>query len=118
MPVQNSPPAKNTRSQRHKALLTPTEKGPIDFTPVVHQLSENLDRGPPMEGAAPSRRGGPSSRLGEAEDEEGGSDETEVTAALAGAPEASQASNLAHSNQPLVSQAEPNFLKMMEKMTQ
>ncbi|MBW0499379.1 hypothetical protein O181_039094 [Austropuccinia psidii MF-1] len=95
-----------------------------------------------MEGEEPSRRGGvksrrsrsfsgllggyPSisqgngSRLGEAEEEEGTeeSEETEVSAALAGAPEASEAENLAHSNQPLVSQAEPNFLKMMKQMTQ
>ncbi|MBW0572443.1 hypothetical protein O181_112158 [Austropuccinia psidii MF-1] len=94
-----------------------------------------------MEGAAPSRRGGMRSRrsrsfsgllggypgmskgarerLGEAEDEEGEeSEETEVATALAGVPEASEAENLAHSNQPLISQAEPNFLKMMEKMTQ
>ncbi|MBW0501106.1 hypothetical protein O181_040821 [Austropuccinia psidii MF-1] len=57
--------------------------------------------------------------LGEAEDEEGEEfEETEVATALAGAPEASEAKNLAHSNQPLVSQAELNFLKMMEQMTQ
>ncbi|MBW0460342.1 hypothetical protein O181_000057 [Austropuccinia psidii MF-1] len=100
-----------------------------------------------MEGAAPSKRGGvksrisrsfsgflggypsisqgPRGRLGEAEDEEGeesveeeDSEETEVASALAGAPEASEAVNLAHPNQPLVSQAEPNSLKMMEQMTQ
>ncbi|MBW0589645.1 hypothetical protein O181_129360 [Austropuccinia psidii MF-1] len=93
MPVQHSPPAKNTRSQRHQAVLTPTARAPLDRTPSVHQLRSNLDRGPPMEGAAPSRRGGvksrrsrsfsgllggypgvsqgPRSRLGEAEDEEG-----------------------------------------------
>ncbi|MBW0583208.1 hypothetical protein O181_122923 [Austropuccinia psidii MF-1] len=100
-----------------------------------------------MEGAAPSRRGGvksrrsrsfsgllggypsipqgPRSRLGEAEDEEGEesveeeeSEEAEVAAFLAGAPEASEAPNLALSNQPLVSQAEPNFIKMMEQITQ
>ncbi|MBW0512770.1 hypothetical protein O181_052485 [Austropuccinia psidii MF-1] len=60
-------------------------------------------------------------RLGEDEDEEGEesveeeeSEETEVETSLAGDPEASEAENLAHSNQPLVSQAEPNFLKMME----
>ncbi|MBW0544415.1 hypothetical protein O181_084130 [Austropuccinia psidii MF-1] len=132
-----TPPAKDRRSQRHQAVLTPTEKDPLDCTPSVHQLSENLDRGPPMEGAAPSRRGGvksrisrsfygllgsypsisqgPRSRLGEAENEEGEEpEETEVE----GAPDASEAANLAHYNQPLVSQAEPNFLKMMEKMTQ
>ncbi|MBW0570403.1 hypothetical protein O181_110118 [Austropuccinia psidii MF-1] len=86
-----------------------------------------------MEGAAPSRRGGMKSRrsrsfsgllggypgmserararLGEAEYEEGEesveeeeSEETEVATALEGVPEASEAANLAHSNQPLVSQ--------------
>ncbi|MBW0479643.1 hypothetical protein O181_019358 [Austropuccinia psidii MF-1] len=57
--------------------------------------------------------------LVEAEDEEGEEfEETEVATALAGAPEASEDANLAHSNQPLVSKAEPNFLKMMEQMTQ
>ncbi|MBW0467136.1 hypothetical protein O181_006851 [Austropuccinia psidii MF-1] len=118
MPVQHSPPAKNTRSKRHQAVLTPTASSPLDCTPSVHQLSPNLDRGPPMEGAAPSRRGGlksrrsrpfsgflggypripqgPQSRLGEAEDEEGRT----------------------HYNQPLVSQVEPSLPKMMEQMTQ
>ncbi|MBW0495160.1 hypothetical protein O181_034875 [Austropuccinia psidii MF-1] len=100
-----------------------------------------MDRGPPMEGVAPSRRGGMKSRrstsfssllggypgisegararLGEAENEEGEeSEETEVATTLAGVPEAFEAANLTHSNQPLVSQAEPSLLKMMEKMTQ
>ncbi|MBW0552952.1 hypothetical protein O181_092667 [Austropuccinia psidii MF-1] len=144
---QDSPPAIDTRSQRHQALLTPTEKAPLDCTTSVHQLNENLARGPPVEGEAPSRRGGVKSRrsrslsgllggqssiyqgtrsrLGEAEDEEGKEsveeeeyEEAEVAAALAGAPEASEPENLAHYNETLVSQAEPNFLKMMEKMTQ
>ncbi|MBW0495492.1 hypothetical protein O181_035207 [Austropuccinia psidii MF-1] len=57
MPDQNSPPANNRRSQRHQAVLTPTARAPLDRTPSVHQLSANLDRGPPMEGAAPPRRG-------------------------------------------------------------
>ncbi|MBW0460771.1 hypothetical protein O181_000486 [Austropuccinia psidii MF-1] len=68
---------------------------------------------------------GPRIRLGEDEDQEGegsvleeGSEGTEGETLLAGAPESSEASNQAHSNQPLVSQAEPNFLKMMEQMTQ
>ncbi|MBW0562463.1 hypothetical protein O181_102178 [Austropuccinia psidii MF-1] len=93
-----------------------------------------------MEGEAPSRRSrsfsdllggypsisqGPRSRLGEAEDEEGDEslegeeyEETEVEAAFAGTPEAPEVQNLALSNQPLVSQDEPNFLKMMEQWTQ
>ncbi|MBW0500359.1 hypothetical protein O181_040074 [Austropuccinia psidii MF-1] len=124
MPVQKSPPGRNTGSQRQQAVLTPTVRAPLDCIPSVHQLSANLDRGQPMEGAAPSRRGVVKSRLGKAEDEEGEesmeeeeSEESEVQAALAGAPEASEAENTAHSNQPLVSQAEPNFLNMMEPMT-
>ncbi|MBW0489447.1 hypothetical protein O181_029162 [Austropuccinia psidii MF-1] len=94
-----------------------------------------------MEGAAPPRKGGvksrrsssfsvflggytsisqgPRSRLGESEEEEGEeSEETKVEAALSGTSEASKAQNLAHSDRSLVSQAEPNFLKMMEQMTQ
>ncbi|MBW0586723.1 hypothetical protein O181_126438 [Austropuccinia psidii MF-1] len=105
MPVQHSPPAKNTRSQRIPAVLTPTARAPLDQTPSVHQLSSNLDRGPPMEGEAPPRRVGMKSRrsrsfsgilsgypgmsegararLGEVEDEEGeDSGETEVANAL------------------------------------
>ncbi|MBW0583498.1 hypothetical protein O181_123213 [Austropuccinia psidii MF-1] len=124
MPVQHSPPAKNTRSQRNKAVLTPTARVPLDCTPSVHQLSANLDRGPPMEGAAPSRRGGMKSRRsrsfsgllggypGISED----SGETEVADALANAPEVPQDSNLAPTNHPLVSQSGPSLLKIMEQM--
>ncbi|MBW0571144.1 hypothetical protein O181_110859 [Austropuccinia psidii MF-1] len=100
-----------------------------------------------MEGGAPSRRGGMKyrrsrsfsgllggypgmskgarGRLGEAEDEEGEKsveeeeyEETEVATALEGVPEASDAASLAHSNQPLVSQPEPSFIKLMAQMTQ
>ncbi|MBW0589981.1 hypothetical protein O181_129696 [Austropuccinia psidii MF-1] len=62
MPVQHSPPARNTRSQRNPAVLTPTARVPLDRTRSVHQLSANLARGPPIEGATPSRRGGMKSR--------------------------------------------------------
>ncbi|MBW0584057.1 hypothetical protein O181_123772 [Austropuccinia psidii MF-1] len=124
MPVQHSPAAKNTRSQRNPAVLTPTARVPLDCTPSVHQLSANLDRGPPMEGEAHSRRGGMKlrrsrsfsgllggypgisegarARLGEVEDEEGeesveeeDSGEIEVVDALENAPEVPQGSNLA-----------------------
>ncbi|MBW0520697.1 hypothetical protein O181_060412 [Austropuccinia psidii MF-1] len=141
MRVQNSPAAKNTRSQRHQPVLTPTARAHLDHKPSVHQLSENVDRGTPMEEEEPSRRGcvnsrrsrslsgllggypsisqGPRSSLGEAKDKEGeDSEENEVAAALTGAPEASEAANLPHSNKTLVSQTEQNFLKMMEQMTQ
>ncbi|MBW0495351.1 hypothetical protein O181_035066 [Austropuccinia psidii MF-1] len=62
MPSQHSPPAKNTRSPINQDVLTPTARAPLDCTSSVHQLSANLDRGLPMEGAAPSRRGGVKSR--------------------------------------------------------
>ncbi|MBW0518375.1 hypothetical protein O181_058090 [Austropuccinia psidii MF-1] len=58
MPVQHSPPAKNTRSHRNPAILTHTKRVPLDCIPSVHQLSANLYRGPPMEGEEPFRRGG------------------------------------------------------------
>ncbi|MBW0519543.1 hypothetical protein O181_059258 [Austropuccinia psidii MF-1] len=145
MPVQHSPSAKNTRSQRNPAVPTPTARVPLDRTPSVHQLGANLNRGPRMEGAEPSGREGMKSRrsrsfsgllggypgmsegararLGEVEDEEGeksleeeDSGETEVADAFANAPEVPQGSNLAPTNQPLVSQSDPSLLKIMEEM--
>ncbi|MBW0497009.1 hypothetical protein O181_036724 [Austropuccinia psidii MF-1] len=132
------PPAKNTRSQRNPAVLTPTARVPIDNTPSVHQLSANLDRGPPMEGAAPSRKGGMKSRrsrsfsgllggypgmsegvrarIGEVEDEEGGVCGRGrfwggVADVLANVPEVPQGSN-----QTLFSQSDQSLLKIMEQM--
>ncbi|MBW0495722.1 hypothetical protein O181_035437 [Austropuccinia psidii MF-1] len=76
-------------------------------------------------GSYPGISQGPRCRLGEAEDEEGEEsveedvhEEIEVAASLEGTLEASEAPNIALSDQPLVSQAEPNFLNIMEKMTQ
>ncbi|MBW0483674.1 hypothetical protein O181_023389 [Austropuccinia psidii MF-1] len=63
-------------------------------------------------------QGKPKMKRGKESVEEEESEESEVAASLAGALEASEAPNLAPSNQLLISQAEPNFLKMMEKMTQ
>ncbi|MBW0568111.1 hypothetical protein O181_107826 [Austropuccinia psidii MF-1] len=122
MPVQHSLPAMNTRSQRHQAILTPIARALLDCTQSVHQLSANLDRRLPMEGAAPSRRGGVNSRRsGSFSGFLGGYPSIpQGPRSISGEAEdtASEAPNLAHSNQPLDSQAEPNFLKMMEQMTQ
>ncbi|MBW0581008.1 hypothetical protein O181_120723 [Austropuccinia psidii MF-1] len=78
-----------------------------------------------MEAAEPFRGGGRISRLGETEDGEGEEsvkeedyEETEVADALAGAPEVSEVPNLTLCNKPLVCQAERDFLKMMEQITQ
>ncbi|MBW0582468.1 hypothetical protein O181_122183 [Austropuccinia psidii MF-1] len=66
---------------------------------------------------------GERARIGEVEDEEGegsveeeDSGETEVADALANAPEVPQGSNLAPTNQHLVSQYDPSPLKIMEQM--
>ncbi|MBW0544808.1 hypothetical protein O181_084523 [Austropuccinia psidii MF-1] len=133
MLIQHSPPAKNNRSLRNPAVLTPTARVPLDHTPSVHQLSANLDRGPP-----PSRRGGMKSkrsrsfsgllggypgmsegaraRMGEVEDEEEDCGETEVVDSLANPPEIPHGSNLAPTNKYLVSQSDPSLLKIMEQM--
>ncbi|MBW0497688.1 hypothetical protein O181_037403 [Austropuccinia psidii MF-1] len=58
MTIKHSPQVKNKISQRNPAVLTPTTRVPLDHTPSVQQLSANLDRGPSIGGASPSRRGG------------------------------------------------------------
>ncbi|MBW0489511.1 hypothetical protein O181_029226 [Austropuccinia psidii MF-1] len=55
MPIQQSPPARQTRTQ---AVLTPTPRAPLDGTPAVTQLRPQLDTGPRLEGAASSRKEG------------------------------------------------------------
>ncbi|MBW0556130.1 hypothetical protein O181_095845 [Austropuccinia psidii MF-1] len=57
MPVQHSPPERQTRSQaRTQAVLTPTPRVPLNGTTEAPQLRAQSDRGPHMEGAAPSRK--------------------------------------------------------------
>ncbi|MBW0533355.1 hypothetical protein O181_073070 [Austropuccinia psidii MF-1] len=57
MPIEHSPPARQARSlARTQAVLTPAPRAPLDGTPAVPQLRAQLDRGPIMEGAAPSRK--------------------------------------------------------------
>ncbi|MBW0556294.1 hypothetical protein O181_096009 [Austropuccinia psidii MF-1] len=59
MPIQDSPSARKTRYQsRTQAVLTPTPRVPLDGTPAVPQLKAKLDRGPILEGAAPSSKEG------------------------------------------------------------
>ncbi|MBW0511524.1 hypothetical protein O181_051239 [Austropuccinia psidii MF-1] len=43
MPVKHSFQAKNSRSQRHQAALTPTTRASLDPTPSVNQLSANFE---------------------------------------------------------------------------
>ncbi|MBW0507918.1 hypothetical protein O181_047633 [Austropuccinia psidii MF-1] len=63
MPVQQLPPERQTRSQaRDKAILTPTPRAPPDVTPEAPQPRAHLDRGPIMEGEAPSIQEGRGTR--------------------------------------------------------
>ncbi|MBW0579192.1 hypothetical protein O181_118907 [Austropuccinia psidii MF-1] len=51
MPVQHSPPARQTRSQaRTQAVLTPSPRAPLYGNPAVPQLRDHLERGPNLEG--------------------------------------------------------------------
>ncbi|MBW0554007.1 hypothetical protein O181_093722 [Austropuccinia psidii MF-1] len=124
MPIQHSPPARQTRSQaRTQAVLTPTPRAPLDGTPEVPQLRAQLDRGLRMEGAAPSiqeerapRRSnsfsgvvgqfsGPSRTTfkGPGEDgEEEESDGTEGVPAPVGASQGAGGPTLAQSDQPVL----------------
>ncbi|MBW0487672.1 hypothetical protein O181_027387 [Austropuccinia psidii MF-1] len=57
MPIQHSAPARQTKSQsRTQVVLTPTPRAPIDCTPAVPQLRDQLDRGPNMEGTKRAKK--------------------------------------------------------------
>ncbi|MBW0590977.1 hypothetical protein O181_130692 [Austropuccinia psidii MF-1] len=147
MPIQHSPPARQTRSQaRTQAVLTPTPRAPLDGNPAVSQLRAKLDRGPILEGGAPSRKEGRVPRRSssfsgvvggfpgtsrtiykgpgeDGEEEEENSVEEEDSDVTEGVPvpaEASQGTGgptLAQSNQPVSHQSEPSLLTIMRKMT-
>ncbi|MBW0475509.1 hypothetical protein O181_015224 [Austropuccinia psidii MF-1] len=143
MPVQHSPPARQTSSQaRAQAVLTPTPRAPLDSTPAVPQLRAKLDRGPIFEGAAPSRKEGRGPRrsisfsgvvgkfpgtsrtifrgpreYGEEEEENSVEDEesdgTEGVPAPVGASQGTGGPTLAQSDQSV-----PSIMAIMQQMTQ
>ncbi|MBW0485991.1 hypothetical protein O181_025706 [Austropuccinia psidii MF-1] len=140
MPVQHSPPAKKTRSQTiTQAALTPTARAPLDGTPAVPHLRAQLDRGPILEGAAPSRKEGRGPRIsssfsgvvgsflglsrttfkGPGEDgEEEESEGTEDGPAPVGASQGAGEPTIAQSNQPVSHTSESSLLAIMQQMTQ
>ncbi|MBW0478807.1 hypothetical protein O181_018522 [Austropuccinia psidii MF-1] len=147
MPIQHSPPARKTRSHAGtEAVLTTTPRDTLHGTPAVSQLRTHVDRGPNVEGAAPSTKEGRVARRsssfsgvvgglpgtsrtifkgpGEdgAEEEENsvqaeGSDGTEGVLAPVEAPQGTGGPNLAQSNQPVPHKSEPSLLAIMQKMT-
>ncbi|MBW0560351.1 hypothetical protein O181_100066 [Austropuccinia psidii MF-1] len=148
MPIKHSPPARKTRSQaRAQAALPPTPRAPLSGTPAVPQLRAQLDRGPHMEGTAPSRKEGRGPRRSnsfsgvvgkfpglsrttfkgpgeDGEEEEENSVEAEESDGTEGVPAPMAASQgtggptLAQSDQPVSHYSEPSLLAIMQKMTQ
>ncbi|MBW0525771.1 hypothetical protein O181_065486 [Austropuccinia psidii MF-1] len=148
MPLQQSPPARQTRSQvEAQAVPTPTPRAPLDGTPEVPPLKAQLDRGPIKEGEVSSRKEGRVPRRsssfsgvfggfpgmsrttfrdpgedGEEEEEnsveEEDSDGTEAVPASVGASEGTRGPTLAQSDQPVSHQTEPSLLAIMQQMTQ
>ncbi|MBW0583830.1 hypothetical protein O181_123545 [Austropuccinia psidii MF-1] len=144
MPLQHSPPARQTRSQaRTQAVLTATPRAPLDGTPAVSQLRAKLDRGPILEGAALSRKEGRVPRRSssfsgvvgrspgtsrtifrgpgeDGEEEEENSVEEEESDGTEGVPapvEASQGTGGPTLAQPVSHQSEPSLLALMQQMT-
>ncbi|MBW0462008.1 hypothetical protein O181_001723 [Austropuccinia psidii MF-1] len=143
MSIQHSPPARQTRPQaRSQAVLTPTPRAPLDSTPAVPHLRAQLERGPIMEGEAPSIQEGRGPRISssfsgvvgvfpgtsrtilkgpgeDCEEEEENSveeeeyDGTEGVPARMGSPQGTGGPALAQSNQ-----FEPSLLAIMPQMTQ
>ncbi|MBW0481484.1 hypothetical protein O181_021199 [Austropuccinia psidii MF-1] len=114
MPIKHSPPARKARPQaRAQAALTPTPRVPLDGTPAVPQLRAQLDRGPHMEGAAPSRKEGRGQRRSiSLSGVVGGFPGFQEPVPSTGGP------NLAQSDQPVSHQSEPSLLPIMQQMTQ
>ncbi|MBW0570902.1 hypothetical protein O181_110617 [Austropuccinia psidii MF-1] len=124
MPFQHSPPLRWTRTQD---VLTPTPRVPLDGTPAVPQLRAHLDRGPVMEGAAPSifpGRGQRRSRsfsgvvggfpgLSRNTLKVPGEEGTEGVPAPVGASQGTRGPTLAQYNQP-----ESSLLAIMQQITQ
>ncbi|MBW0583716.1 hypothetical protein O181_123431 [Austropuccinia psidii MF-1] len=92
MLIQPSNPARQTRYQAiTQAFLTSTPRAPLEITPEVSQRRAQLNRGPHIEGAAPSRKTfkGPGDAGEEEEEnsvEEEGSNGTEGVPATLGNP--------------------------------
>ncbi|MBW0594039.1 hypothetical protein O181_133754, partial [Austropuccinia psidii MF-1] len=125
MPIQNLPPARQTRSHaRTQAVLTPTPRAPLDSTPPVPQLRAQLDRGPVMEGRKRAKeiklilRSEDDDEEEENSVEEEESDGTEGVPAPVGASQSTGGPTIAQSDQPVSHQSEPSLLAIMQQMTE
>ncbi|MBW0525053.1 hypothetical protein O181_064768 [Austropuccinia psidii MF-1] len=112
MPVQHSPPKRQTKSQATaQAVLAPTPRALLDGIPAVPQLRAQLERGPHMEGRKRDKK------INEdTEDEEENSVEEERSDGTEGVPAPVRAfqgtggPTVAQSKQPVSHQSEPSFI--------
>ncbi|MBW0477257.1 hypothetical protein O181_016972 [Austropuccinia psidii MF-1] len=119
MPLQHSPPARQTRSQ---AVLTPTPRAPLDGTPAVPPLKAQSRK----EGRVPRRSNSFSGVVGSfpgmsrttfrGPGEDG--EEEESATAPVGAFEGTRGPTLAQCDQPVSHQTEPSLFAIMWKITQ
>ncbi|MBW0520853.1 hypothetical protein O181_060568 [Austropuccinia psidii MF-1] len=119
MPIQHSPPGRQTISQaRTHAFLTPTPNFPLDGNPEVPQLSnEGLIRQRSNNG----RRIMQTTLKGSDEEEdnyveEEDSDVNETSPAPVGESQGTGAPSLSQSNQPVSHQFEPSSLALIKQM--
>ncbi|MBW0534789.1 hypothetical protein O181_074504 [Austropuccinia psidii MF-1] len=133
MPIQNSPPARQTRSQaRTQAVLNPTPKAPLDSTPAVPQLRTHYGRSSTIqEGRKRAKEIKLILRSEDDEEEEGNYVEeeqgsyveeeepegTEAAPAPVGESQGTGRPTLAQSYQPVSHQSEPSLLAIMHQMT-
>ncbi|MBW0518452.1 hypothetical protein O181_058167 [Austropuccinia psidii MF-1] len=133
MPVQYSPPARQTRSQtRAEVVLTPAPQAPLTGTPAAPQLRAHLERGPNLEGRKGDKKikflfrsswcfsglsrttfKGPGE---DGEEEQENSVEEEESDGTEGVISPVKA-NLDKSNQPIFQQSEPSVLAIMQQIT-
>ncbi|MBW0477900.1 hypothetical protein O181_017615 [Austropuccinia psidii MF-1] len=125
MPVQHSPPARQTRYQaRAQAVLTPTPRAPLDGTPAVPQLRAQFGRSRNMQEGRkrakkirfPLRINGEEGEENSVEEER--SDGTEGGPAPLGTCQGTGRPTLAQSNQPISDESKQSLLAIIPKMTQ
>ncbi|MBW0578206.1 hypothetical protein O181_117921 [Austropuccinia psidii MF-1] len=125
MPVQNSPPESQTRSQdRAQAVLIPTPRAPLGGTPEAPQLRSHLERRSSIQegrGISTTTLEGFGEDDEEEEEnyvEEEESDGTEFFPAPVRASGGTCGPTLAKCNQPVPHQSETSLLAIMHQMTQ
>ncbi|MBW0557092.1 hypothetical protein O181_096807 [Austropuccinia psidii MF-1] len=116
MPIQHSPPERQTRSQD---ILTPTPRSPLDGSPEVPQLRAPYGRSSIIqEGRKRAKNIKFILRSEDGQEEEEESDGTEGVPDPVGESQGTGGPTLGQSDQTVSHQSEPSLLAIMQKMTQ